>query len=46
LEEAYPAPFFNALSKAVQRHITESNEARAAGKSDWYVNRNVWVAVY
>ncbi|KAI8336598.1 armadillo-type protein [Chlamydoabsidia padenii] len=36
LEEAYPAPFFNALSKAVQRHITESNEARASGNTDWW----------
>ncbi|ORZ19612.1 armadillo-type protein [Absidia repens] len=36
LQEAYPAPFFNALSKAVQRHITESNESRANGHSDWW----------
>ncbi|KAI7871897.1 armadillo-type protein [Spinellus fusiger] len=36
LQEAYPAPFFNALSVAVQRHIAESNEARTAGNADWW----------
>ncbi|KAI9023057.1 armadillo-type protein [Phycomyces nitens] len=36
LQEAYPAPFFNALGVALQRHIGESNEARAAGNEDWW----------
>ncbi|GAN01450.1 importin-9 [Mucor ambiguus] len=36
LQDAFPAPFFNALSAAIQRHITESNEARQAGNSDWW----------
>ncbi|KAI8076801.1 armadillo-type protein [Halteromyces radiatus] len=36
LEETYPTAFFNALSKTAQRHITESNESRAAGNSDWW----------
>ncbi|KAI9307964.1 armadillo-type protein [Cunninghamella echinulata] len=36
LQDTYPAPFFNALSKAVQRHISESNEARAAGNGEWW----------
>ncbi|KAG0175607.1 Importin 9 [Apophysomyces sp. BC1015] len=36
LQDRYPAPFFNALSVAVGRHITESNEARAAGNNDWW----------
>ncbi|KAI7903140.1 armadillo-type protein [Cokeromyces recurvatus] len=36
LQEAFPIPFFNALSAAIQRHISESNEARNAGNGDWW----------
>ncbi|KAG1180299.1 hypothetical protein G6F70_000463 [Rhizopus microsporus] len=36
LQEAFPVPFFRALTAAVQRHIAESNEARAAGNGDWW----------
>lgn len=36
LQEAFPLPFFRALTGAVQRHIAESNEARAAGSGDWW----------
>ncbi|KAG1471470.1 hypothetical protein G6F56_002098 [Rhizopus delemar] len=36
LQEAFPIPFFRALTGAVQRHIAESNELRMAGSSDWW----------
>ncbi|CAO3648112.1 unnamed protein product [Mucor hiemalis] len=36
LQEAFPIPFFNALTAAIQRHIAESNEARNAGNADWW----------
>ncbi|KAI8640342.1 armadillo-type protein [Parasitella parasitica] len=36
LQDAFPAPFFNALSAATQRHITESKQAHQAGSNDWW----------
>lgn len=36
LQDAFPVPFFNALTAAIQRHIAESNEARNAGNVDWW----------
>ncbi|CEP15960.1 hypothetical protein [Parasitella parasitica] len=36
LQDAFPAPFFNALHAATQRHITESKQAREAGSSVWW----------
>ena len=36
LQENFPAPFFNALTAAIQNHITESNAAREAGNPDWW----------
>ncbi|KAI8975506.1 armadillo-type protein [Mycotypha africana] len=36
LQETFPAPFFNALTAAVQRHIAESKEARVARNGNWW----------
>ncbi|KAI8066912.1 armadillo-type protein [Gongronella butleri] len=36
LSDSFPVPFFNALGKAVQRHISESVEIRNNGSSDWW----------
>ncbi|KAI7889931.1 armadillo-type protein [Mucor mucedo] len=36
LQDAFPVPFFNALTAAIQSHIAESNEARNAGNGDWW----------
>jgi hypothetical protein len=36
LQDAFPAPFFNALFVAVQRHVAESKEARNAGSGEWW----------
>ncbi|ORX54369.1 ARM repeat-containing protein [Hesseltinella vesiculosa] len=34
--DAFPIPFFNALSKVVQRHVAESLEMRNNGISSWW----------
>lgn len=36
LQDAFPDPFAAALQSAVQRHINESNAARAAGDNNWW----------
>ncbi|KAI8992357.1 armadillo-type protein, partial [Pilobolus umbonatus] len=36
LQERFPNPFFNALSAAIQRHVSESIEARKAGNANWW----------
>lgn len=35
LLEKFPDKLFDALSLAVQKHLEESNKARAAGNTDW-----------
>ncbi|RUS18224.1 hypothetical protein BC937DRAFT_89014 [Endogone sp. FLAS-F59071] len=36
LLEKFPEKLFDALSLAVQKHLEESNKARAAGNTDWW----------